>query len=194
MARWDPGSRGRLHEAALELFAERGFERTTVAEIARRAGVTERTYFRHFSDKREVLFAAGAALEEALVRAAAEAPASLSPLDAVAAGLEAIAAELPDRETARRRQAIIAAHPGLRERDLMKNASRSAALAKALRARGLGDRAAAVTAEVGIAVFRIASERWMDDANDRGLTELIHEYLDELRTVSSERRGAAKAP
>jgi len=193
MARWDPGSRGRLHEAALELFAERGFEHTTVAEIARRAGVTERTYFRHFSDKREVLFAAGAALEEALVRAVAEAPASLSPLDAVAAGLEAIAAALPDRETARRRQAIIAGHPGLLERDLMKNASRSAALAEALRGRGLREPAAAVTAEVGIAVFRIASERWMDDANDRGLTELIHEYLDELRTVGSERPGAAKA-
>ena len=183
MARWTPDSRGRLHTAALELFAERGFEHTTVAEIAQRAGVTERTYFRHFSDKREVLFAAGPALQEALVRAVADAPASLSPLDAVAAGLEAIAAELPDREFAQRRQAIIAAHPGLQERDLMKNASRSAALAEALRSRGLREPAATVTAEVGIAIFKVASERWMDDANDRGLAELIHEYLDELHSV-----------
>lgn len=192
MARWNPGSRGRLHEAALELFAERGFEHTTVAEIAHRAGVTERTYFRHFSDKREVLFAAGPALEEALASGVTAAPASLSPLDAVAAGLEAVAAELPDRETARQRQAIIAANSGLRERDLIKNASMSAALAEALRARGQGDPAAAVTAEAGIAVFRIASERWMDDANDRSLTELIHDHLDELRTISSEPRRAAK--
>jgi AcrR family transcriptional regulator len=181
MARWTPDSRGRLHAAALELFAERGFDNTTVAEIAQRAGVTERTYFRHFSDKREVLFAAGPALEEALVSAVVDAPASLSPLDAMAAGLEAVAAELPDREFARRRQAIIAVHPGLRERDLMKNASRSAALAEALRGRGVDERAAAVTAEVGIAVFKVASERWMDDANEQSLTELIHEYLDELR-------------
>jgi hypothetical protein len=115
------------------------------------------------------------------VSAVVEAPASLSPLDAVAAGLEAVAAELPDREVARRRQAIIAVHPGLRERDLMKNASRSAALAEALRGRGVDERAAAVTSEVGIAVFKIASERWMDDANERSLSELIHEYLDELR-------------
>jgi AcrR family transcriptional regulator len=181
MARWTPDSRGRLHTAALELFAERGFEHTTVAEIAQRAGVTERTYFRHFSDKREVLFAAGPALQEALVSAVADAPASLSPLDAVAAGLKAIAAELPDREFAQRRQAIIAAHPGLQERDLMKNASRSAALAEVLRARGLREAAASVTAEIGIAIFKIASERWMDDTNDRSLPELIHDYLDELR-------------
>jgi AcrR family transcriptional regulator len=192
MARWNPGSRDRLHDAALELFAERGFEHTTVAEIAERAGVTERTYFRHFSDKREVLFALGSTLEEALVNAVAAAPASLPSLEVVAAGLEAVGAELPDRETARRRQAIIAANSGLRERDLMKNASMSAALAKALRARGLRDPAADITAEVGMAIFRIASERWMDDANDRGLAELIHEYLDELRTVISERREAAQ--
>jgi AcrR family transcriptional regulator len=183
MARWTPDSRGRLHQAALELFAERGFDHTTVAEIAQRAGVTERTYFRHFSDKREVLFAAGPALEEALVSGVADAPTSLPPLEAVAAGLEALAAELPDREFAQRRQAIIAAHPGLRERDLMKNASRSAALAEALRSRGLREPAATVTAEVGIAIFKVASERWMDDANDRGLAELIHEYLDELHSV-----------
>jgi AcrR family transcriptional regulator len=191
MARWNPGSRDRLHDAALALFAERGFEHATVAEIARRAGVTERTYFRHFRDKREVLFALADVLKEALVSAVRAAPASLSPLEVVAVGLEAVGAELPDRETARQRQAIIAANSGLRERDLMKNASMSAALAKALQARGLRDPAAAVTAEVGIAVFRIASERWMNDANDRGLTELIHEYLDELRTVTAESNESA---
>jgi AcrR family transcriptional regulator len=185
MARWKPESRRRLHEAALELYAQRGFEHTTVAEIARRAGLTERTFFRHFGDKREVLFAAAGALQEALARTVANAPASLAPLDAVAAGLEAVAAELPDRETARQRQAIIAANPELQERDLIKTASLSTALAEALRARGQPDPAAALTAEVGIAVFRVASQRWIDDPNDRDLPELIRESLDELAALSS---------
>ena len=192
MARWDPGSRGRLHDAALELYGERGFEHTTVAEIASRAGVTERTYFRHFKDKREVLFAAGEALQEVLATTVAAAPGSLAPLDAVASGLEAVAAELPDRATAQQRRTIIAANPDLRERDLMKYASMATALAEALRARGLHDSVAAVTAEVGIAIFRVASGRWMDDPNDRGLPELIRETLDELRDVISERGGPAR--
>jgi AcrR family transcriptional regulator len=193
MARWKPGSRGRLHEAALELYAQRGFENTTVAEIAKRAGLTERTFFRHFADKREVLFAAAGALQEALVSTVANAPASLAPLDVVAAGLEAVGAELPDRETARQRQTIIAANPELRERDLIKSASLSAALAEALRARGLRDPAAALTAEVGIAVFRVASERWIDDTNDRAFPELIRESLDELEALSAEDRRSPSA-
>jgi AcrR family transcriptional regulator len=193
MARWKPGSRGRLHEAAMELYATRGFENTTVAEIAKRAGLTERTFFRHFGDKREVLFAAAGALQEALVSTVANAPASLAPLDVVAAGLEAVGAELPDRETARQRQTIIAANPELRERELIKSASLSAALAEALRARGLRDPAAALTAEVGIAVFRVASERWIDDTNDRAFPELIRESLDELEALSAEDRRSPSA-
>jgi AcrR family transcriptional regulator len=183
MVRWKPGSRGRLHEAALELYATRGFENTTVAEIAKRAGLTERTFFRHFGDKREVLFAAAGALQEALVVAVANAPASQAPLDAVAAGLQAAAAELPDRETARARQTIIAANPELRERELSKFAALSAALAEALRGRGQPDPAATLTAEVGIAVFKVAFERWIDDPSDRDFPERIRESLDELETL-----------
>jgi AcrR family transcriptional regulator len=186
MARWQPGSRGRLHEAALELYATRGFQHTTVAEIAKRAGLTERTFFRHFADKREVMFAAAGVLQEALVSTVANAPASLAPLEAVAAGLEAVAAGLPDRETARARQTIIAANPELRERELTTFAALSAALAEALRARGLPDPAATLAAEVGMAVFRIASERWIDDTNDRDLPELIRETLEELEALSAQ--------
>lgn len=193
MARWKPGSRGRLHEAALELYAQRGFQHTTVAEIAKRAGLTERTFFRHFADKREVLFAAAGALQEALVRTVANAPASLAPLDAVAAGLEAVGAELPDRETARARQAIIAANPELRERELITFAAMSAALAEALRVRGLHDPAATLAAEVGIAVFRVAVERWLDGTDDRDLPELIRESLDELAALSAQGRGPTPA-
>jgi AcrR family transcriptional regulator len=186
MARWQPGSRGRLHEAALELYATRGFQHTTVAEIAKRAGLTERTFFRHFADKREVMFAAAGVLQEALVSTVANAPASLAPLEAVAAGLEAVGAGLPDRETARARQTIIAANPELRERELTTFAALSAALAEALRARGLPDPAATLAAEVGMAVFRIASERWIDDTNDRDLPELIRETLEELEALSAQ--------
>lgn len=184
MARWKPGSPGRLYEAALELYAKRGFENTTVAEIAKRAGLTERTFFRHFADKREVLFARTDALKKQLVDTVADAPVSLGPMDAVAAGLEAAATQLPERGIARQRQAIIAANTELRERELIKFASLASVLADTLRRRGVRDPAASLTAETGIAVFRVAFERWIDDTNERDLPELIRESLDELKAIS----------
>src|SRR5262245_7540340 len=121
MGRWKPAARGRLEQAALALYGERGFEQTTVAEIAERAGLTERTFFRHFADKREVLFAGAGRLEELLVRTVAGAPDSAAPIDAVAAGLEAAGALLQGRRgSARQRQRVIAANAELRERELLK--------------------------------------------------------------------------
>jgi AcrR family transcriptional regulator len=188
MARWEPDSRGRLEQAAFALYAKKGFENTTVAEIARRAGLTERTFFRHFADKREVLFAGSGALQEQLVGPVARAPASAAPIDAIAAGLEAAGALLQERrEVARQRQRIIAANPELQERELIKLASLAAALAETLRGRGVGEPAASLTAEVAIAVFRIAFERWVDEANDRDLPEIIRESLDEMKAVSAGR-------
>src|SRR5665213_3396958 len=114
MSRWEADGRGRLERAALALYGERGFDHTTVAEIAERAGVTERTFFRHFADKREVLFPPEGSqyLQDLLVGAVADAPASLTPLDAVAAGLAAVGAPLQERRAiARHRAAIIAATP-----------------------------------------------------------------------------------
>src|ERR1044071_5253707 len=105
MSRWEPNARGRLEQAPLELYTERGFDQTTVAEIAERAGLTERTFFRHFADKREVLFAGASMVQEELVTAVRKAPDSLPAMDAVAAGLEAVAAALPGRQIARQRQA-----------------------------------------------------------------------------------------
>src|SRR3989440_2677122 len=117
MARWEPDSRGRLEQAALDLYGERGFENTTVAEIAARAGLTERTFFRHFADKREVLFWGAGTLQELLVSAVASAPDSAAPIDAVAGALEAAGALLQERrESARQRQTVIAANAELRER------------------------------------------------------------------------------
>ena len=182
MGRWEPDSRGRLEQAAFALFAERGFENTTVAEIAERAGLTERTFFRQYSDKREVLFAGGSEFQELVVSAIATAPAWLPPIDAVAAGLDAAAALLEERRAfARMRQAIIAANAELRERELIKLASLSAAIADTLRGRGLADPAASLTAEVAIAVFRVAFERWLDDGNQLGLPQIMRESLDELK-------------
>src|ERR1700730_13444637 len=106
MGRWDPDARGRLIKAAMELYAERGFEPTTVADIAAKAGLTERTFFRHFSDKREVLFSGSAALQELMVGAVAKAPESAAPIEAVAAGVEAAAGVLRDRKRSRARQKL----------------------------------------------------------------------------------------
>ncbi|MFE0389771.1 TetR family transcriptional regulator, partial [Streptomyces bungoensis] len=116
MSRWQPNARERLAKAALELYGERGFEQTTVAEIAGRAGLTERTFFRHYADKREVLFAGARELEELFVRAVAGAPASAAPIDALASGLEAAAEAFAGRHAfARRRQAVITANAELQE-------------------------------------------------------------------------------
>ena len=186
MVRWEPDSRGRLQQAALALYGERGFENTTVAEIAERAGLTERTFFRHFADKREVLFAGGEVLQDALVSAVADAPEFVAPINAVAVGLEAGGAQLPERpEMSRQRQAIIAANPDLQERELIKLASLSAALADALRGRGLSEADANLTAEVGVAVFKIAFERWIDETNDRSFSQLVRECLDELQALTA---------
>jgi AcrR family transcriptional regulator len=186
VTRWEPNARGRLEQAAMELYSERGFEQTTVAEIAKRAGLTERTFFRHFADKREVLFGGAGALQELLVSAVADAPGSLAPIDAVAAGLDAAAALLQQRrEYSLQRQTIIAANAELQERELIKLASLASAIADALRQRGVKDPAASLTAEAGIAVFRIAFERWVDETNQQDLSRLIRDSLDELKAVTA---------
>ncbi len=187
MSRWQPDAQGRLAQAALELYVERGYEQTTVAEIANRAGLTERTFFRYFADKREVLFGGSSALQELLVRTVTDAPNSLPPIDAVALGLDAMAERLQERrDHSLRRQAAIVANIELRERELIKLASLATALAAALRTRGVSNLASNLTAEAGIAVFKIAFESWIDPTNERGFSELIRESLSELKAVTSQ--------
>jgi len=189
VSRWQPNARGRLEQATLELFAERGYEQTTVAEIAARAGLTERTFFRHFADKREALFSGQDALEALLVAAVAAAPEAAAPIDAVAAALAAAGAQFARRrEDLLLRQAIIGTHPELRERELIKLGSLTAALAGALRRRGVADSAAGLSAEAGTAVLRIAVERWLgqdtsDSAGD--LDGIIRATLAELKAVAA---------
>jgi AcrR family transcriptional regulator len=188
VTRWEPNARGRLEQAALELFGERGFEQTTVAEIAQRAGLTERTFFRYFTDKREVLFSGAASLQELLVNTVASAAESAAPIDAVAAALEAAGGVLQERrEFALRRQSVIAANAELQERDLIKLASLATALADTLRRRGVNDPNASLTAEAGIAVFRVAFERWVSETDQRDLPQLIRESLDQLKAVTAGR-------
>jgi AcrR family transcriptional regulator len=197
MARWEPDSRGRLERAALALFGERGFENTTVAEIAARAGLTERTFFRYFADKREVLFWGAAALRELLVSAVAGASASVAPIDAVVAALEAAGAVLQERrDAARERQVVIVSNAELRERELIKLSLLSAALADALRRRGVAGTAASLTADAGIAIFSAAFQAWVEETEQRDLPQLIRDTFEELRAVASgaETAGAGLMP
>jgi AcrR family transcriptional regulator len=186
MVRWEPDARGRLGQAAFELFTERGFEQVTVAEIAERAGLTERTFFRYFADKREVLFAGADGFQDLFVSTVAAAPEDAAPIDAVAAALYAAAAMFTGHEDGvRRRSAIIAAHPDLRERELIKLATVAAAVADALRARGVTDPSAALAAEAGLAVFRTAFARWIADPAGPDLTHLVTGSLDDLKAVTA---------
>jgi AcrR family transcriptional regulator len=185
MSRWEPNARGRLEQAALDLYRERGFEQTTVAQIAERAGLTERTFFRHFVDKREVLFWGQATLQELVVNTIANMPDTASPIDMVVAALDAMAAAIHQerRELLRQRQAVIAANAELQERELLKQASLTSAIAEALRQRGVTDPTASLIAETGGAVSKVAFVCWISETGPRTLSQLFRESLDELKAV-----------
>jgi AcrR family transcriptional regulator len=188
MGRWEADASGRLREAAMQLYVERGFEQTTVAEIAKRAGLTARTFFRYFADKREVLFAGAGDLQEHAVRALEASPGSASPIQAVSAALDATATMLGQRrEYSRQRQSIINAHPELRERELIKLASLSAALADGLRRRGVPEPDASLAAEAGIVVFRVAFKRWISEPDGASLAQHARAALDRLTTITAAR-------
>ncbi|HEY6497625.1 MAG TPA: TetR family transcriptional regulator [Trebonia sp.] len=188
MTRWEPNASGRLQQAALELYRERGYDQTTVTEIAKRAGLTERTFFRYFADKREVLFHGAGLLQERLVKGIKDALDGSPPLDAVGAALEAAAEPFEEAsDFVRARQEIISANPELRERELIKLATLAAALADALRERGVPDPAASLAAEAGIAVFKVAFQRWTGPAGETGvsLAEVIRQSLADLKAVTA---------
>lgn len=178
-------ARDRLEQAALELYRERGYDQTTTAEIAARAGVTERTFFRHFVDKREVLFNVEVSLREALARALADVPDTVPPLTAM---LQAFRSMVPDLESTRpvaeARHRVIAATPALRERELTKAAAMTVVIADALRARGLLDRRATLLAQVGGAALGHAIHTWVADPSS-DLDALLLEAFTDLRDLSS---------
>jgi AcrR family transcriptional regulator len=169
----------------MELYAERGYDQTTVAEIAERAGLTERTFFRHFADKREVLFGGSAELQDLLVDEITAAPEDATPIDIVTAALVAAGRVLQERrEFAVQRQAVIAANTELQERELIKLAALAAAIADALRQHGVTDPAASLTAEAGIAVFKIAFARWVNSSDQPALPQVIRDCFAELSAVT----------
>ena len=170
----------------MELYLERGYEQTTVNDIAERAGLTARTFFRYFADKREVLFEGSHALQEQMVAALEGAPDSASPMTAVSAALDAAATMLGGRrDFARQRQSVITANSELRERELIKMASLAAALAEGLRHRGVADPDASLVAEAGIAVFRVAFERWLTESPERDLGQVMRDSLDQLKVLTA---------
>jgi AcrR family transcriptional regulator len=182
MARWEPNARERLQNSALDLFLEQGYEGTTATQIAERAGLAKSTFFRHFTDKREVLFGGQDLLHDLFVDAIAAAPAGATPLGAVGAALAAAATAFgPDRRTwARRRQTVVERNSELRERELLKLAGLTTATAGALRARGVPDLAAELAAEVGGLAFRQGFASWVDPANEQDFADLTAARLKEL--------------
>jgi AcrR family transcriptional regulator len=182
MGRWRPDARERLRQAAAELFAEQGFAATTVPEITARAGLTTRTFFRHFADKREVIFG-GEEIPALATRLIADAPASLDPAAVIIAGLRTVAETRFEgrREEVRLNRTIIRSDPGLGERDLRKRADLAAAMRDGFVGRGVTPSTAALLAESTVTVMFVALDEWLDQDGDRPLFEIMLGTLEELK-------------
>jgi AcrR family transcriptional regulator len=187
VARWEPNTPERLVRAALDLFTEQGYDATTVSQIAERAGVTKMTFFRHFPDKREVLFAGQEIHSRILADAIAAAPGPATPVQAVGAALDALAATFTDerREFAARLLPVIAAHSELRERSAFKHIGLTQAIGEALEKRGVPELTASLAAELGMRAFDRAFSQWADPASRQTLTDLTRQALAELRAATA---------
>ena len=187
MPRWDPCAEDRLREAALELFLEHGYENVTVAQITERAGLTRRSFSRYFTDKRDVLFAGSERLPAVLARGVRHADSTLSPFEALLTALVDVAGGRADQAPlAAQRRAVVRASPELQERGRTKFAAVTDAVADALRDRGTAESEATLLAQVGVAIFRTAFERWTDQPDDVGLPARIREAAAELAASLSQ--------
>jgi AcrR family transcriptional regulator len=188
MSRWEGDAAGRLERAALELFGERGFDRTTVAEIAKRAGLNERSFYRYFSDKREVLFSGGDELKLRLEQSLREEPSDTGPLDALLAALEDSADVFRPKELLLIRKRVIDANPELRERELIKMDVIYAALVSALRDRGEDATTARIATDLALSVWRVAAERCLQSDDDTTFAAEVRDATRHLRRIAA---GAA---
>ncbi|MFE9680986.1 TetR/AcrR family transcriptional regulator [Streptomyces sp. NPDC006285] len=193
MPRWKPDARQRLIVAALQLFAEKGYDDTTVAQISERAGLTRSTFHRHFADKREMLAAGQETLSRLLAEGIADAPADATPMTAVAAGLERASNQMTsfNRELGPLMHAAVEANDELKRRDASKSTGMAAAMAGALRNRGVPETVAQVAAELGVLAFRTGFGRWTDPALDEDpgeLAPLTRAALDELHAAVTQLR------
>jgi AcrR family transcriptional regulator len=195
MPRWKPDGRERLVVAALGLFAEQGYDATTVAQIAERAGLTRSTFFRHFADKREILTAGQKVLSRLLAEGIDTAPADATPMAAVAAGLERASGEMTsfNRELGPLLHAAIEANEELQNRAALKSIGMAAAMADALARRGVAEPAAQVAAEIGVLAFKLGYARWADPARDEDPGEDPGELAPFTRAAFAELREAAAA-
>jgi len=187
MARWEPGARERLVVAAVDLFAEQGYDATTVAQIAERAGVTRSTFFRYFPDKRELLVAGQDTLSQLLSEGIAEAPADAGPLEAVAAGLERASSAFGpmNHELGPRLKAAVAASAELQERDILKSVGLAAAMTTALVARGIPDPIAQLAGELGILAFKRGYAEWSEADSADEFAPYALTALSELRAATA---------
>jgi AcrR family transcriptional regulator len=186
MSRWQPDSQGRLIKAAITLFDQQGYDETTVAQIAETAGLTKRTFFRYFADKREVLFNGANELMERWIAGIEAAPAGASAMGSVNAGLDEVAELFADRHSfARMRSEIILANPELRERELIKLQSLADSITLALRKRGVPGNAAILAAQAGVTVFHVAFARWVRQNDAAAFRRIMDESLEDLRSVTA---------
>lgn len=196
MGRWEPNARERLERAALALFTEHGYDATTVAEIADRAGLTKSSFFRHFADKREVLFGGQDLMANLFSEAIRTAPPEATTAECLAAALEAVSAAFtPERHgLAPQRRAVIAANTELQERELLKLARVASAITDALRARGADDTAARLAAEVGVLAFGTAYARWAAAENPQPYAEIARTALRDLQAHAASLGAVADLP
>ncbi len=188
MSRWLPDARDRLEGAALDLFTEQGFADTTVPEITARAGLSTRTFFRHFADKRDVLFAAEEGLPGVVASLMAEAPAAATPLTLIAWGLDVIARTrfVGQWEHLRKRRTVVQTDEGLRERELRKLAVLAAAIADSFRGRGLDELTSTLAGRYAATALDTALDRWLDQDVERPLTDYLHHTLAALHALATD--------
>lgn len=188
MSRWQPNARERLESAALELFIEHGFAATTVPQITAHAGLTTRTFFRHFVDKREVLFAADDDFPALVSHIVSQAPPSLSPVAVFEAGIDALAAEMFEGrlEFLRARHMVVRSDEGLAERELSKRAAMADAITRAYLDRGVDQVTAALTAQFTMAVVGVSVGRWIGENGATPLPHIMRETLQLLRAIAAD--------
>ncbi|WP_208085413.1 TetR/AcrR family transcriptional regulator [Brevibacterium atlanticum] len=182
MPRWTPNARDRLVVAALDMFAENGFDGVTVAEISARAGLTKSTFFRYFPDKREVLAAGQDEMLRLLVDGISSAPAEVGPLEAVRAGLDEVSSSMTPfhRELGPRIRRVISENVELQERDAAKHRALTDGMASALQERGVERQVAIIAAHLGTVAFGEAYAAWIDAGPQTDLSELAHTALTDL--------------
>lgn len=187
MTRWAPDAALRLEQAAIELFEEQGYTATTVPQITARAGLTTRSFFRHFPDKREVLFLRDREFPD-VVRVALESlPPSLEPAALIERGLAAATEPLDQwREPIERRRAIIRAELPLRERELLKSALLSDAVRQALTARRVPAPDARVLAALSTLVFDTALDDWLDGPAGETLASTLRATWARVRSIAAQ--------